>query len=51
MSGPSSHRWVRLQPTPPNPPPNLTMRGHTNVAVDTAFSPDGKFVDSGSCSV
>ena len=48
ISGPSSHRWVHRPPTPPSPPPNLTMHGHADVVVCTAFSPDGKLVVSGS---
>jgi WD40 repeat protein len=53
MSGPSSNPaalrpWVHLPPLPSRPPPNLTMRGHTDVVVCTAFSPDGKVVISGS---
>jgi len=42
------HQWVHLPSAPPSPAPNLTMRGHTDVVVCTAFSPDGKLVVSGS---
>ena len=39
------------QPNPPQPftpPPNLTLQGHTDIVWCATFSPDGKYIASGS---
>jgi WD40 repeat protein len=48
-ASPSSHLIAQASPLhPPSLAPNLTLQGHTDWVVCATFSPDGKYIVSGS---